>query len=492
MLIIPLSGKISKKNLPFITIAIIVINALVYFIIQGGDAKKHQEAFEYYFKSGLARIEVTRYIAYAKLKEGDKDSVGAKESNDVDEKTIAEYLPRMMKDDDFTRALRHDEIITPQDEEYAEWKKLRAKHEELLSQAVSWRYGFVPEHPRILNIFTSMFLHGSFMHLLGNMIFLWLSGCILELGCGRIFYLALYLLSGICADGLFSVAYMKSSVPLIGASGAIAGLMGALTVLYGKRKIKIFYSLGFYFNYTKVSAIILLPLWIGNEVFQLFFGGVSNVAYVAHIGGLVGGALLGYGNRRFLGCVDEKAFEEDPKEKIPGLLENAYQLTSKLDTHKARPLVEEILEIEPHNQKALLLLFNIDKIDPQHERLHKTATMLVTLLTRTSEDHHLLCDIFKQYCQIAKPPRFTPSLLFSIAFAFCDSGYLQETEQIMASLFRNQPNHPKLPAALLKLARAYLKKGLSDKGKKFLQIISEEYPEANESKIAKDLLDSSR
>ncbi len=62
----------------------------------------------------------------------------------------------------------------------------------------------------------------------------------------------------------------------------------------------------------------------------------------------------------------------------------------------------------------------------------------------------------------------------------------------MASLFRNQPNHPKLPAALLKLARAYLKKGLLDKGKKFLQIISEEYPEAHESKIAKDLLDSSR
>ncbi|WAC09021.1 MAG: tetratricopeptide repeat protein [Thermodesulfobacteriota bacterium] len=77
-------------------------------------------------------------------------------------------------------------------------------------------------------------------------------------------------------------------------------------------------------------------------------------------------------------------------------------------------------------------------------------------------------------------------------FAFCESGYLEEAEPIMASLFRNQPNHPKLPAALLKLARAYLKKGLLDKGKKFLQIISEEYPEAHESKIAKDLLDSSR
>jgi membrane associated rhomboid family serine protease len=485
MLIIPLSGKISKKNLPLITIAIILINTLVYFVIQGGDARNYQEAFEYYMKSGLAKIEVARYIA---VKEVDKDSLETKKSPDVDEQTIAKYLPLMMKDDNFMRKLRHDAIITPQDEEYAEWEKLRAKHEELLSKVVSWHYGFVPEHPRILNVFTSMFLHSSFMHLLGNMIFLWLSGCILELGCGRIFYLVLYLLSGVCADGLFSAVYRESSVPLIGASGAIAGLMGALTVLYGKRKIKIFYSLGFYFNYTKVPAIILLPLWIGNEAIQLFFGGVSNVAYVAHIGGLIGGALLGYGNRRLLGRVDEKAFEEDPKEKIPGLLENAYQLMSKLDTQKARPLVEEILKIEPHNRKALVLLFNIDKLNPQQERLHQIATTLITLLARTGEDHHLLCDIFKQYRQIAKPPRFTPSLLFSVAFAFCDSGYLEEAEPIMASLFRNQPTHPKLPAALLKLARAYLKKGLSDQGKKFLQIISEEYPEANESKIAKNLL----
>ena len=488
MLIIPLAGKISKKNPPLITIAIIVINTLVYFVIQGGDARKYQEAHEYYLKSGLAKIEVARYIA---VKESDKGNVETQTPEDVKEKIIEEYLPRMMEDNNFIDKLRHDEIITPQDEQYAEWKNLRAKYEELLSRVVSWRYGFVPEHPRILTIFTSMFLHGSFMHLFGNMIFLWLSGCILELGCGRAVYLALYLLSGVCADGLFYLAYSQSTMPCIGASGAIAGLMGALTVLYGKRKIKIFYSLGFYFNYTTVSAIILLPLWIGNEVFQLFFGGVSNVAYVAHIGGLIGGALLGYGNRKLLGRIDEKAFEEDPKEKIPGLLENAYLSTSKLDTHKARPLVEEVLKIEPHNRQALLLLFNIDKLEPQHNRLHETATTLLNLLTRSGEDHQLLCDIFKQYSQIAKPPRFTPSLLFSIAFAFCDSGYLPEAEQIMASLFRNQPNHPKLPAALLKLGRAYLKKGLSDKGKKFLQIICEEYPEAHESRIAKELLGAS-
>jgi hypothetical protein len=62
---------------------------------------------------------------------------------------------------------------------------------------------------------------------------------------------------------------------------------------------------------------------------------------------------------------------------------------SKLDTHKARPLVEEVLKIEPHNRKALLQLFNIDKLDPQHNHLHETAATLLNLFTRTSEDHHL-------------------------------------------------------------------------------------------------------
>jgi membrane associated rhomboid family serine protease len=106
------------------------------------------------------------------------------------------------------------------------------------------------------------------------MIFLWLLGCFLEMGCGRIFYLIVYLLSGLAAGGSFWLIYPHSISPHIGASGAIAGMMGAFAVLFGKEKIKIFFSLGFYFGYRQMTAIALLPLWLCNEFYQLFFSGV--------------------------------------------------------------------------------------------------------------------------------------------------------------------------------------------------------------------------
>ena len=99
-----------------------------------------------------------------------------------------------------------------------------------------------------------------------------------EMGCGRLMFAATYLVTGFCASGLFWAIYPNSVIPLVGASGSIAGLMGAFAVLYGRKQVKIFYSLGFYFNYRTVPAIILLPFWVGQEFYQLFFGGMSNVA----------------------------------------------------------------------------------------------------------------------------------------------------------------------------------------------------------------------
>ena len=134
-----------------------------------------------------------------------------------------------------------------------------------------------------------MFMHANFFHLLGNMIFLWLIGCSLEMAGKRAPYLSIYLLTGIFAALFFGMVYRHSTIPLVGASGAISGIIGAYTVLFGLRKVKIFLSLGFYFNYIKVRAISLLPIWIGNELYQLKWGGDSNVAYVAHVGGLLSG-----------------------------------------------------------------------------------------------------------------------------------------------------------------------------------------------------------
>ena len=124
MLIIPLTEKISWRNPPIITISIILLNCLVFFLFQSGETQKHFEVSEYYFTSDLARIEVPRYIAYreGRLQEF-HDSIDA----NIDEDTLVRYYLEMERDSSFLEKLDNDKIITPANPQYATWKSLRSE-----------------------------------------------------------------------------------------------------------------------------------------------------------------------------------------------------------------------------------------------------------------------------------------------------------------------------------------------------------------------------
>jgi len=200
---------------------------------------------------------VPRYIPY---REGHfQESDDSSDTQPFDEDTLARYYLKMERDFAFLEKLDNDEIISPSDPQYADWRILRTDFNHMRSQIISLQYGFRPAYKSFLPAFTYMFLHGSAGHLFGNMIFLWIVGCMLEMGLGRLLYTGLYICGGLIAAGGFWLIYMNSTIPVVGASGAIAGLMGAFAVLFGKKKIKIFYSLGFYFSYLKIPAIIKYP-----------------------------------------------------------------------------------------------------------------------------------------------------------------------------------------------------------------------------------------
>jgi membrane associated rhomboid family serine protease len=482
---IPLTNKISWRNPPFITIFIILVNVFVFSIVQSDDNENEMKAIQYYWDSGLAGIEFSYYADYLNTTEGTAQRPDFRAKGKISRETFWFYYNKLMRDDRFLGQLLNDRIITPDNGEYQTWKGFRREFEALEAKVVSNAYGFTPSKPRMLTAFTAMFLHGSFGHLIGNMIFLWLVSCILEYGCGRIFYLLIYFLGGLSAGGLYTLFNLNSYIPCIGASGAISGLMGAYAVLYGKTKIKVFYTLGFYFNYTNFPAILLLPIWIGTELFsQLFFGVVSNTAYMAHVGGLAGGGLLGLINLKFMKPEAKKIFDLDPKEKIPKLFEEALAHLKKLDLEEARPLILQILEINPDNREALIQLFNIDKLNPQHPYFQKTASGLFIYLIKnpsTIEDLHYF---YKEYLLIAKVPKLHFDLLFRIATRFIANDYLQEAEQILAFLLRYRPVYAHLPMGLLNLGKALLRKGRADKAQKCFLLLSQKFPQAAESQTA--------
>lgn len=149
------------------------------------------------------------------------------------------------------------------------------------------------------SILLSMFLHGGWMHFLGNMLFLWVFGDNIEDELGHVRFVVFYLAAGYAAALAHAFANPASGLPAIGASGAIAGVLGAYLLLHPKAPIVTLIFLGFFITTTRVPAIVYLPIWF---LIQLFSGVASlgaastvetgGVAWFAHIGGFVAGPLL--------------------------------------------------------------------------------------------------------------------------------------------------------------------------------------------------------
>ena len=154
-----------------------------------------------------------------------------------------------------------------------------------------------PELPSpILTIFTSMFMHGGLFHIGGNMLYLWIFGNNVEdtLGHGR--YLLFYLLSGVAAALAQTAVGPSSVVPMVGASGAVSGVLGAYLLLFPHAHVTTLIILGFFFRLVQVPAMVVLGFWIVLQVLNGLgsFGSSAGVAFFAHIGGFLSGMGLLY------------------------------------------------------------------------------------------------------------------------------------------------------------------------------------------------------
>lgn len=149
-----------------------------------------------------------------------------------------------------------------------------------------------------ITILTSMFMHEGWLHILGNMVFLWAFGPQIEDAMGRFRYLTFYLLSGLAATAGQVAFSATSTIPNLGASGAIAGVMGAFMVTYPRDRIRTILLIGFFAPVTVLPAGLLIGIWFLMQLFS-GVGAVANaqmqsggVAYMAHVGGFVFGAAL--------------------------------------------------------------------------------------------------------------------------------------------------------------------------------------------------------
>jgi membrane associated rhomboid family serine protease len=149
-----------------------------------------------------------------------------------------------------------------------------------------------------VHVFTAMFMHGSWLHLLGNMWFLWVFGGAIENACGHFRYLVFYLLCGVVATLAFTAIAPHSEVPLVGASGAISGVLGAYFLHHPTARVLTLVPIWFFFRLIELPAWFFLLFWIGLQILAQFRDSAAHgvesggVAYAAHIGGFLAGMIL--------------------------------------------------------------------------------------------------------------------------------------------------------------------------------------------------------
>jgi rhomboid family protein len=157
--------------------------------------------------------------------------------------------------------------------------------------------GAAPDQPpTILTIFSSMFMHGSILHLGGNMLFLWIFGNNVEDAMGHARFVIYYLIGGLAAVVLQVIANPDAAVPTIGASGAVAAVLGGYILLYPRARVITLIFIIFFFTILELPAMLILGFWFLQQILFGFYevanpagGGGGGVAYFAHIGGFLFG-----------------------------------------------------------------------------------------------------------------------------------------------------------------------------------------------------------
>jgi len=381
VLIVPYQTRFTAGSLPAVTLALILVNALVYFVFQAGDRQAGQNAAAYYFSSDLPAIELPLYAA-ALEKRGDPRAVRVLRAVDAQARgpESGAILSAMQHDREFMRDLKGGALLPASDPAHTAWRQQRERFERLLKNVFTERFALQPGGSWF-GLLTHQFLHGDAMHWFGNMLVLLLAGPFAEAALGRTRFLLAYLFSGACAGALF---LSLNGQALVGASGAIAGAMAMVAVLYGTRKVPVFYWLFVYFNTARVPALLLLPVWLVIEALQWALSPGSRVAYTAHIGGFLAGAgaawLLRSGHRpEVQKILDEQFAGEDERGRRTTLLRDAQQAAARLDTRSAARAYAQLLTYEPGDTGHATAYFNMALLGRQPETLLDAAVRALSI-----------------------------------------------------------------------------------------------------------------
>ena len=420
MLILPMERTFDFKRLPLVTWTLILLNILVFFLANQHDERRMQQALADYRALQILPVELIVYQRYLQdslqLTSPWLDVASLDDLSDFEVVELAQTLLLDTQYQAFAEQLL-PEFVDGNYELVADRMAIVDTHIETMV----WRkYGYTPGKFSIITPFTSEFLHGDWVHLLGNMVILLIIGMTVEQLFGSFVFLLFYLMCGALGALTYGVVNWGSEETLVGASGAISGLMGMYVVAYGMKKIRFFYFIGIYFNYFRATALLMLPIWLGKEMFDYFFT-ESNVAYTAHAGGLAAGAGLAYLGRlsalgAHFGQVDQEVLDnKDVDEGYRQQLNSALQAITRADFAVAKKVLWRLAKAYPKDHRVLFHLYQVEKTRPNTKAYHLSAMGYLKSALASGQLEKEEIELINEYWDSAQPrPMIQGNLLNKI------------------------------------------------------------------------------
>ncbi|OGS21533.1 MAG: hypothetical protein A2252_07245 [Elusimicrobia bacterium RIFOXYA2_FULL_39_19] len=368
MFIFPVGKQKKLRKLPWITISLIIINLFVFFQTWPDTYENYVELENVTSRLETQKQTVEQLETEVKAIQQQQETFSKPPSNSYYSYKYAAYYARQENASRFNLETKQNSLISAKEET----KKLEYKLESIKENNLFMIWGYIASKGEPWRLITYQFLHSGYMHLIFNLFFLWFVGCNVEDKWGKWVFLGFYLVSGIVAAVVNNMVTPSGDVPLVGASGAIAGAMGAFMIRYPTTKVKVFYLfiIGFIpkFGLADWPAWLFLILWFFGQLlsgmFSIYMEGDS-VAYWAHIGGFVFGSVIALMMKTT--GFEKKYIEPNivkEEKKLLGVHTVVLDAKEKLeegDHIKAEEMLRELINKEPDCLEAYVELLEILK-----------------------------------------------------------------------------------------------------------------------------------
>ncbi len=363
MVIIPTEKRFDWNRAPTVLFTIVMLNLLTYVIYQTGDDAKFSLAYEEYQTRQFIEIEWPIFQTY--LKEHQETELLSEYTTDYKHQDTEAIIADIISNRDFYEYLQANIYQHLTVEQQSAWEAPRRRIHGHISNISAYAFGFTPKDFSLITLFSSQFLHGDMMHLLGNMFFLIICGFAVEAAIGHRLFLAFYLASGVAGNILTGLLDINGTIPSVGASGAISGVMAMYLAIFRLKKIEFFYWFYIFVGYFRAPALVILPCYITKELLSFFLETDSNIGFMAHFGGfLIGGILIAALFKLKPDILDEEYIEEDDDlDPYQQSLATAYRYIENFQFKLALQQVDKIIKDHGNDFELSVLKYNLAKLE---------------------------------------------------------------------------------------------------------------------------------